>query len=47
MFTRISGTATLAVLVAALSLVPTSAQAKEELPSDLAMVPGEIGRAHV
>ena len=48
MFTRIFGTATLAVLVAALSLVPTSAQAKDELPSDLAMVPGDAaGFVHI
>ena len=48
MFTRIFGTATLAVLVAALSLVPTSAQAKDLLPSDLAMVPGDAaGFVHI
>ncbi len=48
MFTRIFGTATLAVLVAALALAPMSAQAKEELPSDLAMVPGDAaGFVHI
>ena len=48
MFTRIFGTATLAVLVAALALAPTSAQAKDELPSDLAMVPGDAaGFVHI
>jgi len=48
MFTRIFGMATLAVLVASLALVPTSAQPKGDLPSDLAMVPGDAaGFVHI